>query len=290
MDAVAADPQQPGRQVLSYKQDLAVVLADMGQLAAASDLQAEVLREAVAAGIEERFLLRGRANLAAMLAALGRLEEAEREQRKLVGMAPPVLGAGHPDVLEYQAQLARFLTEQGKVDEALALLLEGMAAAETSSSVDQAGADRRVAYLRRDLAAALVRTGRLDEARDHLQRSVTVLARRDDHSSDATLAAWSLLVVLHRIGRRGRGHRHPGPVPRLAPRPGARPAHGRPEAGPYRAGLVRRGDSRLIRGRTPGRVVRRWAAGVAAAGGRRGAGPTESSQAKSSWWWRTMAA
>ncbi|MEU6412680.1 tetratricopeptide repeat protein [Microbispora sp. NPDC046933] len=62
-----------------------------------------------------------RANLAVVLRQLGRLEEAEAEQRAVLGARRRVLGEEHPDTLNSRNNLADVLRDLGQFEEAQVL-------------------------------------------------------------------------------------------------------------------------------------------------------------------------
>jgi len=67
-------------------------------------------------------------NLAAVLAALGQVEEAENHYRRALAIKEKLLGAGNPDVALTRNILGKLLTDMGRPTEALPLLEAAVAA------------------------------------------------------------------------------------------------------------------------------------------------------------------
>jgi hypothetical protein len=67
-------------------------------------------------GAEHPDTLNSRGNLASVLADLGRLEEAEAENRVVLEIMTRVLGAEHPDTLNSRGNLASVLADLKRLE------------------------------------------------------------------------------------------------------------------------------------------------------------------------------
>jgi tetratricopeptide (TPR) repeat protein len=151
-----------------------------------------------ALGIDHRETLISRGNLATALLRLGRLDEAEAEQRAVLHVRVRVLGADDPATLTSRSNLATVLRLLGRLEEAE---VEQRAVLQAFTRV--LGADHRLTLTGRgNLATILRRLGRLQEAevehRAVLQSCTRVLGADDT----ATLTSRSnLAAVLRLLGR-----------------------------------------------------------------------------------------
>jgi tetratricopeptide (TPR) repeat protein len=164
-------------------------------------------------GAEHPDTLNSRSHLALVLADLGRLEEAEAENRAVLEIMTRVLGAQHPDTLNSRSNLAVVMAGRGRLEEAeaenravlqirarvlgtehpgtlnsrsnLALVMAGRGRLEEAEAENRAvlqiraralGADHpNTLFSRNNLALVLSSRGRLEEARSNL---ALVLASR----------------------------------------------------------------------------------------------------------------
>ena len=122
------------------------------------DWQAKSIRPGL--GAEHPDTLISRSNLAALLRNLGRLEEAEAENRAVQGIQTGVLGAEHPDTLASRSNLALVLHGLGRLEEA-----EAEARAVLDIWTRALGAEHPDTLTsRNNLATVLGDLGRLEEA------------------------------------------------------------------------------------------------------------------------------
>ena len=188
------------RLTITYRQDLAVVLAGLGRFVPAYEHQRAVLEAGDVHHLGTRFLLRGRANLAGILAAMDRLDEATSEQRRVVDLAVQVLEPGHPDLLDYQAQLARLLVDQDELGAAVRLLRAVIETAKGMSVGHGSKATLELARWRRDLGMSLIRQAKLREARAPLKQALADLAQLGERNGEVSVTAWTLVVAHLGIG------------------------------------------------------------------------------------------
>ncbi|MFH1746914.1 MAG: tetratricopeptide repeat protein [Planctomycetota bacterium] len=133
------------------------------------------------------------ADFARWLDQRGNFAEAEQLFRALMADCARSLGDGHSETLHSMAELAEFLERIGKIDESVALRHERLAIIKQSADTD--------VYLQGEvdmLAHALVRMGRIDEARD-LMRGMLKQLRKVSEAKDSSARAlnnyaWALLT------------------------------------------------------------------------------------------------
>ena len=107
-------------------------------------------------------------NLAAMLGQIGRLDEAERLNKRALQLIEQAFGRDHPEVGNAASNFGTLLYLAGRDAEAEPLLRRGLAIAEAQSPQDSA----RIAVITDNLSALLRRTGRLEEALRYCQRAL----------------------------------------------------------------------------------------------------------------------
>jgi tetratricopeptide (TPR) repeat protein len=154
-----------------------------------------------------------RGNLALVLHDLGRLEEAEAEDRAVVAARQLVLGDDHPDTLASRGNLALVLRDMGRLTEAKAEIRAVVAARRRLLGPDHPDS----LASRNNLALVLHDLGRLNEAKTEI-RAVLATRKRvlgPDHPS--TLASrGDLALVLRRQGRLDQAEAEIRAVPAIA--------------------------------------------------------------------------
>jgi tetratricopeptide (TPR) repeat protein len=150
------------------------------------------------AGEQHPDTLACRGNLALALHDLGRLDEAEAENRAVVAVRELVLGADHPDTLTSRGNLALVLRDLGRLTKARAEIRAVVVARRRVLGPDHPDS----LASRNNLGLVLRDLGRLNDARAEL-RAVLAARRRvlgPDHPS--TLASrGNLALVLRDLGR-----------------------------------------------------------------------------------------
>jgi tetratricopeptide (TPR) repeat protein len=166
-------------------------------------------------GVGERHpdTLTCRGNLALVLHDLGRLEEAEAEDRTVVAARQLVLGDDNPDTLASRGNLALVLRDMGRLNEAKAEIRAVVAARRRLLGPDHPDS----LASRSNLALVLHDLGRLNEAKTEI-RAVLATRKRvlgPDHPS--TLASrGNLALVLRRQGRLEQAEAEIRAVPAIA--------------------------------------------------------------------------
>ncbi len=150
------------------------------------------------AGLDHPDTLASLSNLALVLHDLGRLEEAEAEDRAVAEARQRVLGPEHPDTLASRGNLALVLRDLGRLKDAQAEIRAVRAARRRVL-----GPDHPSTLASRDNLALVLRDlGRLTEARTEI-RAVLAIRRRllgPDHPSTLT-SRGNLALVLRDLGR-----------------------------------------------------------------------------------------
>jgi CHAT domain-containing protein/tetratricopeptide (TPR) repeat protein len=137
-------------------------------------------------------------NLAVMLSEIGRLDEAERLNKRALQLIEQALGRDHPEVGNAAANFGMLLYQARRDAEAEPLLRRGLTIAEAQSPQDNA----RIAVITDNLSALLRRTGRLEEALRYCQRALGLFEATlpPDHPSRATTLN-NLGSILNQLGR-----------------------------------------------------------------------------------------
>ena len=135
------------------------------------------------------------ADFARGLDGRGKFAEADQLFHALAGDCARSMGEEHPYTLEALAELASFLERVGKLDQAIAVLHERL------SAIERAPEQEWSANLQNEtdtLAHALVRMGRVDEARKVTQALLAKLKEAAERKGRDSLAlnnyAWALLI------------------------------------------------------------------------------------------------
>ena len=129
---------------------------------------------------------------------LGEFERAEVLQRSALRTRQEALGAGHPDVLQSQADLALLLTRQSRHEEAEQMLRGALAAGRRQLDAEHPA----VAAVQHAIGVALTQQGRFAEAEPHLHHALMV--RRTALGADAPVVAHSLAAMGSLLRRQGR--------------------------------------------------------------------------------------
>jgi tetratricopeptide (TPR) repeat protein len=139
-----------------------------------------------------------RGNLALVLQDLGRLDEAEVEDRTVLAERELLVGPDHPDTLASRGNLALVLRDLGRLKEARAEIRAVLAARRRVQGTDHPD----TLASRGNLALVLRDLGRLEQAEDEI-RAVLAIALRvlgPDHPRTLT-SRNNLAVVLRDLGR-----------------------------------------------------------------------------------------
>ena len=168
----------------------------LAEYARRHDWQAKSANPAL--GAEHPDTLASRNKLASVLGGLGRLEEAEAENRAVLEIRTRVLGAEHPDTLTSRSNLAFVLRELGRLEEAEA---ENRAVLEIRTRV--LGAEHPDTLTSRsNLAFVLRNLGRLEEAEAENRAVLEIRTRVLGAEHRDTLTSRSnLAFVLRDLGR-----------------------------------------------------------------------------------------
>ncbi|MBI1353364.1 MAG: tetratricopeptide repeat protein [Acidobacteria bacterium] len=184
--------------VSTRQSNLALILKDLGEPAAARDLLRPALATVLARyGPDHPNVATTQSNLATVLQDLGELPEARDLLRKALASDEARYGPDHPEVAKKQCNLAMVLQDLGEPAEARDLLRAALASALARYGPDHPS----VATSQSNLALVLRDLGELPEARDLLREALASdLARYGpDHPSVATRQS-NLALVLKELG------------------------------------------------------------------------------------------
>jgi tetratricopeptide (TPR) repeat protein len=139
-----------------------------------------------------------RGNLARVLQDLGRLDEAEAEDRTVLAERELLLGPDHPDTLASRGNLALVLRDLGRLREARAEIRAVLAARRRVQGTDHPD----TLASRGNLALVLRDVGRLNEAKVEIRAVLTAQQRVQGSNHPSALASrGNLALVLRDLGR-----------------------------------------------------------------------------------------
>ncbi|MEX0283304.1 MAG: tetratricopeptide repeat protein [Paracoccaceae bacterium] len=184
---------------LRLRAEIASTYASMGRDAQAAMLFEDIMRDATLQNAaQDPRTLRYLETYARVLSGLGRDQEAEETERRVLLMRDSTLGPDHPDTIRSLSRLATRLTDRGKPADALPLLQRAVDASSSrlgDSHIETVG-------LMYDLATTLELLNKDAEAESLLQTVVAERARLFGPTHPQTLdAQWSLGRAHMALGR-----------------------------------------------------------------------------------------
>ncbi|WP_329151774.1 tetratricopeptide repeat protein [Streptomyces sp. NBC_01456] len=185
------------RNVASVRASLGALLLQQGSLAEAEE---QLWQALTALPGDEGACLDVQHDLAAVLLARGRLQEAIHQLREIVDEERRRLGPAHPDTITARNTLGAALKDFGRLDEAAGVYREALRDADDKHSDDQP----LILVLRHNLAVAMRMQGELDEAEKEHSAILEIQERRHGTEHPETLATrLSLARILDDRGAAG---------------------------------------------------------------------------------------